>query len=63
MARYEYIGEEPRFIVREGRSLPAEPGGVVEVPDHWYMQTGEHGEEPLFKRLDATKSTAKKEQK
>lgn len=68
MAKYKWLGEEPASVDVGGRLMQVAPGGIVEFPADWpnYIQTGEHGEPPLFEIVEAggtKKTSAKSEEK
>lgn len=59
MAKYESLAKETLWVAVAGRLTDVEPGGVIDIPDGQYVQTGEHGEEPLFKAIEAATPLAK----
>ena len=58
MARYKSLAAEDLWVDVAGHLHRVAPGEVVDIPDTQYVQTGEHGEPPLFEKV-ATKSASK----
>ena len=61
MAEYKSLADDTRWVDIDGRLTQVEPGGVISFPDDFagYVQTGEHGEEPLYAPVSPAKAPAK----
>lgn len=59
MARYKSVADADLWVDIGGRLRKVAPGEVVDIPDSQYVQTGEHGEPPLFEKVAAAKTASK----
>ena len=61
MAEYKSLAADTRWVDIDGRLTQVEPGGIVAFPDDFagYIQTGEHGEDPLYAPVSPAKAAAK----